>query len=239
MVQIRGGGANPARRWGRRPEILRSVTTLLHADGQPRQTLRSGLQAAGLVLVGSLLLGGLTSFGQSYLPDWFRSLGNSAGGWTAFAFLLVWLSRARYALAAVLGVISFELLNEGYGLVSGLRGYFYAAPFSTIWSLVGLVAGPVLGYAAALARYGTPIGRVLGIAVPAAVWLGEGVWALGAVSDTTSPVYWTIEIVGSVVAMVVALARTRLPVTLALITIAVWLVGAAAFYGLIVTVLNG
>ena len=191
------------------------------------------------MLVGSLLLGGLTSFGQTYLPTWFRSLGNSAGGWTAFAFLLVWLSRARYVLAVVLGVLSFELLNEGYELVSGLRGYFYAAPFSTIWSLVGLVAGPVLGYAAALARYGTPFGRVLGVAVPAAAWLGEGVWALGAVSDTTSPVYWIVEIVGSILAMAIALARTRLPLKLTLVAIVVWLLGAAAFYGLIVTVLNG
>lgn len=215
------------------------MTTLLHVDGQPRQTLSSGLRSAGLVLVGSLLLGGLTSFGQTYLPPWFNSLANSAGGWTAFAFLLVWLSRARYVLAAVLGVVSFELLNEGYGLVSGLRGYFYAAPFSSIWSLVGLVFGPVLGYAAALARYGTPIGRVLAVSVPAAVWLGEGAWALGAVSNTTSPIYWSLEIVGSVLAMAAALARTRLPLRLALIALVVWQLGAAALYGVIVTVLNG
>jgi hypothetical protein len=69
-------------------------------------------------------------------------------------------------------------------------------------------------------------------------WCGS-VWALGAVSDTTSPVYWIIEIVGSVLAMVVALARTRLPFRRALAAVVVWLLGAAAFHLLIVTVLSG
>jgi hypothetical protein len=65
MVRIPGSGADCGFLVARRLEILRSVTTLLHVDGQPRQTLRSGLLAVGLVLVGSLLVGGLTSFGQT------------------------------------------------------------------------------------------------------------------------------------------------------------------------------
>ena len=143
-----------------------------------------------VVVGGSLLLGGLTSFGQTYLPDWLRSLSNSMGGWTVLAFLLVWLSGARPRVSAVLGAVSFVTLNAAYGLVSSWRGFYYADPLHSIWTFVGLVAGPVLGLAASHARDGLGLWRLLGIAVPAAVLLGEGSWALLNVADTTSPVYW-------------------------------------------------
>ncbi len=56
--------------------------------------------------------------------------------------------------------------------------------------------------AASLARYGRPVWRVLGVAVLAAELVGEGVWALHRIIDTTSPVYWTIQVVVGVLLVV-------------------------------------
>lgn len=39
--------------------------------------------------------------------------------------------------------------------------------------------------------------------------LGEGIWALGAVVDTTSPVYWWLEILLGVGFLVLAVVRRR------------------------------
>ena len=199
-----------------------------------RETWRSAVTAIVVVLAGSLLIGGSTSFAQQYLPSWLNSLSNSAGGWTMFSFLLVWLSRARPLLGLVLGVVSFESLNEGYGIVSGWRGFDYGAPFSTSWALVGLAAGPLLGIAASLTRYGRPLWRMLGVTPLAAVLLAEGVWALTHISDTTSPVYWTLEVVLSAIFVGAALLQKRPWPREAALVITVWLVGAASFWALIV-----
>lgn len=199
------------------------------ASRRARQPLRGALLGGLLVLLGALLIGGATPFAQQYLPDWLRSLSNSIGGWTAPVFLLVWLSRARPVWAAVLGVVAFLALVEGYGIVSTWRGHYFATGFSSIWSLIGLVTGPVIGVAASFARQGRPLWRVLGMAVPAAVLLGEGVWALRHVADTNSPVYWTLEIVAAVALMAVALLRTRLRWPAATAAVVIWLAGAATF----------
>jgi hypothetical protein len=205
-----------------------------HAFSRDRGHPRLSFWAAAVVVVGgSLLLGGLTSLGQTYLPDWLRSLSNSMGGWTIFAFLLVWLSGARARVGAVLGAVSFVTLNAAYGLVSNWRGFYYADPLHSIWTFVGLVAGPVLGVAASHARHGLGLWRLLGIAVPAAVLLGEGCWALLNVADTTSPVYWWLEIVLSVVLMVAATVGSRPSGRALLLAIGVWLAGSVALFVLV------
>src|SRR4051794_28985393 len=96
-------------------------------DARPwfAESIRSIVFATVLVAVGALLVGGLTSYGQQYLPSWVSSLSNSAGGWTMFAFLLIWRSGARMLLGGVLGIVALELLNQGYGIVSGWRGVAY------------------------------------------------------------------------------------------------------------------
>lgn len=178
---------------------------------------------------GGLVAGGLTSFGQTYLPPAINSFANSAGGWTMLAFLLVWVSRARPLLAAVLGVLAFEALVEGYRIVSGWRGFYYAEPFSGIFSLVGLLAGPVVGVAASLTRYGSPPWRVLGITPLAAVLAGEGVYGLRFVSDTTSSFYWTLEILLAVAFLIMAVVRYRPGVLWAVVATVITAAGAATF----------
>jgi hypothetical protein len=129
--------------------------------------------------------------------------------------------------------VGFEVLVEAYGVVSTWRGHYFATGFASIWSLVGLAAGPVIGVAASLSRYGRPVWRVLGMAVPAAVLVGEGVWALQTITDTTSPVYWTIQVVVGVLLVVGMCFRMRLSWTATLLCVGVWLAGAATYGAMI------
>jgi hypothetical protein len=203
-----------------------------------RESLASTLYAVLVAVLGAMLIGGLTSLGQQYLPAWINSLANSVGGWTMLSFLLVWLGRAKPLLASLLGVVVFVLLTEAYSVVSEWRGFDDGDPFTSIWTVVGLVAGPVLGVSAGLVRYAPPLWRVLGVTPLSAVLLGEGSWALSTIVDTTSPVYWSIEIVLAALFLATAIRRTGLS-TGGIATVAgVWLLGALAFVGVIVFILN-
>ena len=208
------------------------VTTSLAPARPEIRGVRVGpaVGATLLAVLGGLVLGGLTSYGQTVLPEALRSFANSAGGWTMLAFLLVWWGRSRPVLAAVLGVAAFEALVEGYGLVSGWRGAFYARPFGGVFSLVGLVAGPVLGVSASLTRHATGRWRALAVAPLSAVLLGEGAYGLGVVGGTTSPVYWVLELVLGAGFLALACARASAGRRWVLVTVLLTLAGAATFF---------
>lgn len=175
--------------------------------GTRTQRIVSATASTAFVIAVSVVLGGLTSPAQQYLPDELRSFANSAGGWSMFAFLAVWLSRARPVLGALLGALSFVAMVEAYGAVSAWRGYFFAAPFSSIWIPIGLVAGPIIGVSAALVRYGRNRAvRVAGVGVLSAVLLAESLYGLTVVRETTSPVYWVLEGVAGVGFFIAAVA---------------------------------
>jgi len=158
-----------------------------------------------LIAVVSFVLGGLTSVGQQFLPDEVNSLANSAGSWVIICFAVIYFSKTRGWIAAPLGIVAFIALNEGYGLVTRLKGFDYGIGFDNIWTLIAIVAGPVVGLAAAWLRSSSTVLRALGSAVPSAVLMGEGVFGLLYVSDTTSPVYWTADLIVGVL-LVLALA---------------------------------
>lgn len=193
------------------------------------ETWRSSGLALGVALVGGLVLGGLTSFGQTYLPSAVSSFANSSGGWTVLAFLLIRLGRAKPLLAAVLGIVAFEALVEGYGLVSGWRGFVHPQPFSGIFNVIGLAAGPVLGVAASLTRYGSPRWQLLGVTPMCAVLLGEGVYGLTYIGETTSPVYWILQIVAAVAVLAVAAFRLRPGTGWVVLAISATVIGGAVF----------
>lgn len=203
-----------------------------------RESVPSTLRAVSVAVIGAMLIGGLTSVGQQYLPDWINSLANSVGGWTMLSFLLVWLGRAKPLLAALLGVLVFVLLTESYSVVSEWRGFDDGDPFTSIWTMVSLVAGPVLGVSAGLVRHAPGVWRALGVTPLSAVLLGEGIWALNTIADTTSAVYWFLEILLSIAFLVAAILRTGLTARLTALVGCVWLVGAVAYTGVVVFVLN-
>nr|WP_256206585.1 DUF6518 family protein [Nocardioides luteus] len=151
----------------------------------------------------SLVLGGLTSYAQGFLPDALRSFANSASGWTLLTVLLVLWSRTSPAAAALLAVAGFVLLVLGYMWVSDLRGYYFNPVY---WCAVGVVTGPFVGLATAWLRT-SGLRASLGTAALAGLGIGEGVYGLTVVRETTSPVYWVIIIVTGVALLAYQLAR--------------------------------
>jgi hypothetical protein len=197
-----------------RPDASPSRTAAARpTGGLPRPTVReallAGLRATAVVLVFSLVVGGLTSPAQGFLPSWVNSLANSAGGWSMLAFVAVWLSRARPLLGAVLGALSFVAMVEAYGVVSLWRGHFFAEPLSSMWIPIGLVAGPIIGAAAALVRHAGRGATIAGVAVLSAVLVAEGIFGLTVVAATTSPVYWILEIALAIGFLAAAVLRGR------------------------------
>ncbi|QHC58855.1 DUF6518 family protein [Rathayibacter sp. VKM Ac-2760] len=190
-------------------------------------TRRTGASRAGAVravlvaLVGGLVLGGLTSFLQGALPHPVNSFANSSGGWSMLVFALIRVGRARPVPSALLGLLTFWALLEGYDLVTAARGFGYSLPFTDVFWLLAVPAGPILGAAAALTLHGSTPWRVLAVAPLSGVLIGEGIWALGAVADTTSPVYWWLEIVLGAVFLVLAVLRRRPRILVALAAVAV------------------
>ena len=192
------------------------MTTVLSTQMSPAlaRTFRWSLRIAAVVLL-SVLLGGLTSWAQGFLPDELRSFANSASGWTVITALLVFWSRARGGQAAALGAVSFVLLVLGYAVASQLRGFWYDPLY---FSAVGIVVGPFVGVAASWLR-STGVRAALGAALLAGIGIGESIYGLTVVRESTSPVYWSlIGAAGVVLAAVMLVRRVRgaLPTALAI-----------------------
>jgi Family of unknown function (DUF6518) len=103
---------------------------------------------------------------------------NAIGVWLAVAFALGGSARTipTGALRGLIGLLSavaayyllFATLGEGFRVI--------AAPHAaTIWGVVALVAGPVMGGAGAVWRYGAGWPRAIGVALLAGALLAEAV----------------------------------------------------------------
>ncbi len=180
------------------------------------RTWSAGRIALTVAVVGaaSLALGMVTFYAQGFLPDAFGSFANSASGWTLLTALLVFASRARPKVAAVLGAVSFVLLVLGYSLAASLNGLFYSP---LLFGMIGVVVGPFVGVATAWLRR-TGIRAALGTALLAGIFLGEAVYGLTVIAGTTRPEYWlAIGVVGLALLVGMLLRRLRgwLPITIA------------------------
>jgi hypothetical protein len=159
------------------------------------------------VVVGSLVLGGLTSFAQGLLPDSLQSFANSPSGWTLLTAVMISARRTSLLRAACLGAVSFVCLVLGYTIVSELRGLSYS-PF--LWAAVGLVAGPAVGWSTSAAFDRRPLLSAVGSSLIAGVAITDAVYGLTVVADTTSPVYWSIVAVAGAIFLGVMALRQRL-----------------------------
>lgn len=198
----------------------------LSPPGTPPLTASHGLTwpRVVVVLVASLLLGGLTSFAQGFLPDAVAPFANSASGWTLLTAVLVGWSRARTAPAAVFGAASFVLLVLGYSAAADLRGYFYDP---VLFGVVGLVVGPVVGAATAWLR-ADGVRAALATAVLAGIGVGEAVYGLTTVLETTGATYWVaIGVAGLVLLAGMLARRLRGVVPVAVATVGTALVATA------------
>jgi hypothetical protein len=196
------------------------------AFGAPGDAVRATL----IVLVTAAVTGGLTSVGQRYLPDELRSLANASGTWFAVVVGALVVARPRPVLAIILGALGLMVMNEAYGVVSRGRGFYYGGGLSSMWNQIALFVGPVAGIAATWLRSPRPVLIALGASAPAAVLIGEGLFGLTVVNDTTSPVFWTIELAAGIgIVLVTAVRRLRTVPSIAVLVGASAL-GAALFY---------
>lgn len=159
----------------------------------------------------------VTFFAQGFLPDAMTSFANSASGWTFVTVLVLAWARLPTAFAAVLGAASFALLTVGYSTSANLQGLFYDP---TLFVVVGVLVGPFVGIATSWLRAESAWQTAAGTALLAGIGIGEAVFGLTAVADTTSPVYWTLVGVialGFLVAMLVRRIRVVLPILLAVV----------------------
>jgi len=189
--------------------------TKISESPSPSEVTAASVVRAGIAVLISFLLGALTSWAQWFLPDGLRSFANSASGWTLITTLLVFWSRARAGTAAVLGAFSFVLLVLGYSAASELRGLFYNP---IMFSAVGVVVGPFVGLAASWLRV-TGTRAALAVALLAGIGIGESIYGLTVVRETTSPVYWALIGVAALALLAGLLARrirSALPAALAL-----------------------
>ena len=192
-------------------------------------TFPRALRAVAITVGIALAAGVLTPFAQQYLPEWVNSLANASGSWTMIGVLAVYLSQARGVLAAALGVTALVLLNEAYSAVSSARGYPYAGGFASPWTYVAIGAGPIVGLAAAWLRSTKPYLIAVAVAVPSAVLVGEGIYGLTMVADTTSPVYWWLQICGGIAFVTVVSVRMLRSAEYIAVAGALTLTGAALF----------
>lgn len=193
--------------------------------GAGSSRLRAAIVATFVVGVASFLLGGVTSFAQGFLPEELQSFANSASGWTLITAILIVIVKVRWPLAAFLGAGSFVLLTVGYAVASSVRGLYYDP---LMFSLIGVLVGPFVGVAACWLR-AEGLRRALGTALLAGIGVGEGIYGLTVVSETTSPVYWVAIIVLSAALVVGSVARGLRGAVPRIVAVGGTVVVAAAF----------
>lgn len=172
----------------------------------------------------SFLSGMLTFFAQGLLPHAVNSFANSASGWTLVTVLVLAWARVRTAFAAVLGAASFVLLTLGYSASAHVQGLLYDP---TLFAVVGVLVGPVVGMATSWLRAESAWQAAAGTALLSGIGLGEGAYGLTVVADTTSPVYWTLVGVTALGLLVAMLIRRLHGTLVVLLTV----VGASAIAG--------
>ena len=183
------------------------------------------LTVAGL---GGLLVGILTSIGQGALPDLLSPVANSAGAWCLAAFALA-LTDREPRRAALLGALALAAMLAGYAVATALDGNVLSTRANVFWGAAAVVVGPVLGVGAAWLRGSSPVLAGLGISPIAGILIGEGIYGLTVIADTTPAAYWAAQmVVGSLLLIAVA-AHLRVLRAIVLMCAATAVV-AAAFY---------
>jgi len=156
-----------------------------------------------------LALGVLTAYAQNWLPQELGSLANSSGSWALVAFGLALLGRS-IGVAAVCGSLSLLTLLGGYVVGAGVRGDSSSTALIVFWVAAGLLIGPLLGLGGYWVKTDSGPRAALGIGAMSGVLVGEGIYGLAYIADTTFPLYWWGEIVaGLALLLVVMLHRLQ------------------------------
>jgi hypothetical protein len=150
--------------------------------------------------------GVLTAYAQGWLPVELGSLANTSGSWALIAFALS-LMALRLRTAALIGPLTLLVLLVGYVVAQHVRSYSVGTSLIVFWSVVTLLVGPLLGVAAYWVRQQGGARAALGAGVISGVLIGEGIYGLTRIADTTYPPYWWAEVIVGVAIGAIALAR--------------------------------
>lgn len=178
------------------------------APAPPSAAVRSGLAPPVVAAGGGLLVGALTAYAQGSLPDDVSSLANSCGPWVLAAFLLA-LPARRAVVAAVSGALALAAMTWGYYAADLYRGYPASSAHVLFWLAAAAAIGPVAGACACWLRARTPRLAALGAGGVAGLLVGEAGYGLTYIADTTSPVFWALEMLLGVVLLGLGMARVR------------------------------
>lgn len=163
------------------------------ASVRARPTDRAALRSAAVAIV-AFAVGVLTAYAQGWLPEQMGSLANSAGSWALVAFALSLIATSGW-LAAVFGSASLLALLAGYLLGAQMQGFPSSTTTVVFWGAAALLAGPLLGLSAFWVKTRRDFLAAIGVGVMSGVIIGEGIYGLTRVADTTHPPYWWGEIV--------------------------------------------
>ena len=181
------------------------------AVGEPLRSgrgVRADVVVVPLASALSLVLGALTAYAQGWLPEALGSLANSTGTWAAVAFGCALLAR-RAPVAALTGAVTLVGLLAGYVIGADLRGSSSSRSLIAFWGLASVTAGPAVGLCAHWVRTGHPKLAPLGAGAFVGILVGEGIYGLRFIADTTHPPYWRAQIIAGI-GLLCVLVATRL-----------------------------
>ena len=143
------------------------------------------LAPIGLAVAAGLITGALTSVGQSALGDTaFQGVANAVSPWLVAPFLVGAFTR-RTVLAAFVGMLTCAAQVAGYYLVADLRGFAVGSASILLWTVAGVVGGPLFGVAGRCSAWRADCGAMVG---PRA---DDGtVWVVHWSSPAGSPRLW-------------------------------------------------
>ncbi len=141
---------------------------------EQERTDRARMRTVAVIVVG-LVVGVLTSFGQTHLVRALAPLANSASAWLVAPFVLGVLMRTRRGAAGA-GLACALLQLGAYDGTSAIRDFPVSTSLIVFWAVCAAVGGPLFGLAGHIARRGRPAIRGLGGATLAAAFFAEGLW---------------------------------------------------------------
>ena len=169
--------------------------------------MRQAIGRSAVVVVVALTLGVLTAYAQGWLPDQLGSLANSAGTWALVAFILSLLLATSAQEGAVFGCLSLLGLLAGYVLGAQMRDVSSSTTTVAFWIAAAVLGGPVLGLSAYWIRFRRDLLAATGVGLMSGILVGEGIYGLTQIADTTYVPYWWGEIAAGLLLLVVGAGR--------------------------------
>jgi Family of unknown function (DUF6518) len=197
----------------------------------PLTPSEGGVAAARLGFVGvvGVSLGVLTAYAQEWLPPELGSIANSAGSWALVAFLLAMLLATGARGGAVIGSLALVALLVGYVLGANARGVSAGSSLIVFWGAAALLAGPLVGICGFWAKSGQTLRPAIGVGLMSGILIGEGIYGLTFIADTTYAPYWWVETATGILLAAWVLSRGPDRLQKAPVTAAVGALTAAAF----------